>query len=116
MTRGKVSVAWSTAASGDASTTVAIGQLDVTIPAGTSGTVEIPVPDSNACTVDEGGKDVWSKGKFVKGVVGECCDEPGLHRNRRRNAGVRCQLGELQLPAQDVICMQAAGSITRASS
>ena len=70
MTRGKVSVAWSTAASGDASTTVAIGQLDVTIPAGTSGTVEIPVPDSNACTVDEGGKEVWSKGKFVKGVVG----------------------------------------------
>ena len=68
--RGTVSVAWSTSAPGYTSATVAIGQLDVTIPAGTTAIVEMPVPDSTACTVNEGGKAVWSQGKFVKGVAG----------------------------------------------
>jgi hypothetical protein len=74
--RGKVEVAWVAAARGSGGSTAAAGapaglaRLDITIPAGSTATVAIPVANSTRVTISEGGAAVWAGGTFHRGVAG----------------------------------------------
>jgi alpha-L-rhamnosidase len=60
--RGVVSSSWKI--DGDAFT------LDVNFPAGSAGTISVPVTGAGAPAITESGKPVWKGGSYVKGVAG----------------------------------------------
>eukprot|EP01050_Picozoa_sp_SAG11_P003627 SAG11_NODE_210_length_12303_cov_10.235824_6_plen_140_part_00 len=69
--RGTVSVAWTMmAVSGNVSRPVGLAQLDVVIPGGSTGVLELPVSNFEGVTISEGGVAVWEGATFVRGVEG----------------------------------------------